>query len=91
MEQRLIDAGMAQEIADKELSTDEAGVVQFVLSHTPTIEAEPVRHGRWVYTSSSCSWLTAVDRCSYCGAEDEGLNNWSYCPNCGAKVDLKED
>ena len=39
---RLIDADVAQSIADKELFIDEAGTVQFVLSHTPTIDAVEV-------------------------------------------------
>ena len=35
---RHIDAHLAQEIADKELSVEEAGIVQHVLSHTPTAQ-----------------------------------------------------
>ena len=67
---RLIDARLVQEIADREIGGETASLVQYVLSHTPTIEvkdlieyhldelsrtihcsvieAEPVRHGRWV-------------------------------------------
>ena len=41
-EKRLIDAKLAQHIADVELTPDEAGVVQWVLSHTPTVDAVPV-------------------------------------------------
>jgi len=36
---RTIDAHLAQEIADKELTIQEAGIVQHVLSHTPSIQA----------------------------------------------------
>ena len=39
---RLIDARFAQHIANVELSPDAAGTVQWVLSHTPTIDAVPV-------------------------------------------------
>lgn len=39
---RLIDADVAQRIADEELTVSDAGTVQFVLSHTPTIDAVPV-------------------------------------------------
>lgn len=46
----------------------------------PTIEAKPVRHGRWL---SSPFGLYA---CSVCGVNDLfGLS--SYCPNCGAIMD----
>lgn len=39
---RYIDADIAQAIADEELFVDEAGVVQFVLSHTPSADVAPV-------------------------------------------------
>lgn len=41
---RLIDADAAQSIADKELSIEESGIVQHILSHTPT-EVNLVRCG----------------------------------------------
>lgn len=53
---RLIDAHLAQEIADRELTVRDAGNVQFVLSHTPTIDAEPVvRCGECKYWKPSDS------------------------------------
>ena len=39
---RLIDADVAQRIADEELTVSDAGTVQFVLSHTPTADAVEV-------------------------------------------------
>lgn len=39
---RLIDAKFAQHIANAELSPDTAGTVQWVLSHTPTVDAVEV-------------------------------------------------
>ena len=56
----------------------------------PTIEAEPVRHGRWV-----------DNHCTECGEMPMGTEAWEmldvepprferfmdYCPNCGAKMD----
>lgn len=53
----------------------------------PTIEAEPVRHGRWVNDLDENGFLcSAWRKCSVCG----GLNfskRPPYCPNCGAKMD----
>ena len=46
----------------------------------PTIEAEPVRHGRWEYKHFS-----SEPHCSLCLAEYPIETN--YCPNCGAKMD----
>lgn len=65
------------------------------LEVTP-IEAEPVRHGRWVKTEEPLGWQE-VDcvECSVCheswiANEDYGfdfLDFWKCCPNCGAKMD----
>lgn len=55
----------------------------------PTIEAEPVKHGRWesieqrphlVYKCSECGDIWSYGAVVYC----------NYCPYCGAKMDLKE-
>ena len=58
----------------------------------PAADVAPVVHGRWDdsgrYTFPSGS--TAV-RCTNCGCalteSEYHLNNWNYCPACGAKMD----
>lgn len=42
----------------------------------PTIEAEPVRHGRW-----ECGGF-----CSECGLDNEERKT-PYCPHCGVRMD----
>ena len=56
------------------------------LRDTPTIqiEAEPVRHGRWLDGTSRGSYSIY---CSYCGSHKETICPSDYCPNCGAKMD----
>lgn len=51
--------------------------------HAPTIEAEPVRHGRWMCGD----YYDIGDVCSECDW-DSGMVNPTlrYCPNCGAKM-----
>jgi rubredoxin len=49
-----------------------------------TIEAEPVRHGRWVKTED-------VYRCTNCGTTNHvkevmGKPDYNYCPECGADM-----
>lgn len=59
---------------------------------TPAADVAPVVHGRWDdsgrYTFPGGS--TAV-RCTNCGCaltvSEYHLNNWNYCPVCGAKMD----
>lgn len=68
-----------------------------MLCEEPPAEVAPVRHGRWVIRGGRF-------RCSVCDAKalwncDGGIGGWSHeytqaksdrCPNCGAKMDLKE-
>ena len=67
-----------------------------MLDEAPTIDAEPVRHGRWI--SEKCNhkpcriknpekWVTY--KCSVCGYSN-GRKQSNYCPNCGAKMDKEE-
>ena len=66
--------------------------VSGVVDACPTVDAVPVVHGRWDdsgrYTFPSGD--TAV-RCTNCGCalteSEYHLNNWNYCPVCGAKMD----
>lgn len=58
--------------------------VDEVIANVPSIEAEPVRHGRWIRVDAFKSW-----ECSECGAL-ERHNCFDYC-HCGAKMDAKED
>lgn len=65
-------------------------------SDAPAADVAPVVHGRWDdsgrYTFPSGS--TAV-RCTNCGCalteSEYHLNNWNYCPVCGAKMDGGEE
>lgn len=62
--------------------------VEFIKKQ-PTIEVEPVKHGRWIGAplcgNDNC-------RCSECGswhnihANLRGEIKQKYCPNCGAKM-----
>lgn len=60
-----------------------------LIADMPGIEVEPVRHGYW--QDGGC-----YEICSVCGADhdryDDGgyLQDFAYCPACGAKMDLEE-
>ena len=61
-----------------------------ILEMLPAVDAEPVRHGRWInrgYVCGEYEW-----ECSVCGESEWrgstiGLH---FCPNCGAKMDGTE-
>ena len=54
----------------------------------PTIDAEPVRHGRWKkHTYWIGSWGENEMVCSVCEKKYKFHADYNYCPNCGAKMD----
>ena len=95
MAQRLIDANALKEsvhahdyvLKDCLNSTDKGmftvGIMQ-AIDEQPTIDAEPVRHGKWIYHIDSESigetWI-----CSECNGEE--LCKTKFCPHCGARMD----
>ena len=58
-----------------------------------TADVAPVRHGRWVdaYPDIEPNPMFMYGICSECGFEQAISKYLKYCPNCGAKMDEKED
>lgn len=63
-------------------------VAESLLENVPTIEAEPVRRGRWLAIKEKAPWLV----CSECGTYlyNEQKSVTKYCYNCGAKMEDEE-
>ena len=84
---RLIDA----DELEKNLSNDlpYKGSVKRVLIQAPTVEAEPVRRGKWVCIFEPDENDNVQCNCSVCGAGDLHAKNTvvPYCWKCGAKMD----
>lgn len=91
---RLIDAEELITILDEELQKGSSlskvllvGFAKQILNDAPTVDAEPIRHGKWIKKR-----LPHTDGGTYeifmCTECNEGFN-WrtNYCPNCGAKMD----
>lgn len=58
-----------------------------VLESAPTLEVEPVRHGRWEkggYACGETEW-----KCSVCGKTEwrTSCSRMKFCMFCGAKMD----
>lgn len=93
-EKRLIDANALE----RNVWLDGACLVIAVseVDNAPTVDAVEVAHGRWISVDSSY-WRWAHDgghtvehityRCSECSRKS--IIKTNYCPNCGAKMDLK--
>lgn len=90
---RLIDLDRIKPIDFPSTDMDGLDVVQY-LNTLPTIEAEPVKHGRWEETVVSYHdthtdeyWDEFYYEHRACGYQGDFMFN--YCPNCGAKMDLE--
>lgn len=57
--------------------------IERAIDDAPTVDAEPVRHGRWEFMNDY------TGRCSVCKEEVDidHLNEPMYCEKCGAKMD----
>lgn len=92
---RLIDADVAIEVVHKWLedvfcisSTEDEVTVFKRLRALPTVDAESVKHGRWVDFNPKDDFDPRMV-CSLCKGVDIPTARWKYCPICGAKMDLE--
>ena len=60
-----------------------------LIKRQPTIDAEPVRHGKWIKADSQQYFRKHYPcfTCSECGYRKDSQKKWNYCPNCGARMD----
>ena len=61
------------------------------LSACPTVDAVEVVHGRWV--NGTKSFRSGSIFTGYCcsNCDNFSVKNSNYCPNCGAKMNYKEN
>ena len=55
------------------------------IDEAPTIDAEPARHGRWIWVRDKYNYPIGM-KCSECGRRVKNFGE-NYCPKCGAKMD----
>lgn len=95
---RYIDADLAKDKIEERLFF-RAKDVERLLDDTPTADVEPVRHGHWIPSPDGINPI----RCSECNmpapfaAVENEFGDFeicrypsSYCHECGAKMDGKE-
>ena len=62
------------------------------LNHAPTVDAVPVRHGKWLYDNQFHWYRASCNHCGYYRVTDikaDGWNEWRFCPMCGARMDAE--
>lgn len=89
---RLIDADALNLEYEVDMADDwkTAHEIANVVKYAPTIDAEPVRHGKWNRYYRMHSGDTFVcNRCGSCFVVLQGADKMNYCPSCGARMDAE--
>ena len=88
----LIELLLSTAITDKQREYSEC--VQYAVQKMPTVDAVPVRHGRWIRVYSRPGVFKYLGwTCDQCGQRtgNEYAPQWyKFCPNCGARMDGKD-
>ena len=63
------------------------------VADAPTIEAEPVKHGRWhdCYQIDEFHYIRICSECANRNVFHKYDSVGNYCPNCGARMDGDSD
>ena len=80
------------------------GRARTLIAEAHAVNAEPVKIGDWIYDPNGMDWNLPAWRCSECHGRNDNLPadtenkrviyNWAghrYCPNCGAKMEMRDD
>ena len=76
-------------VGDKTVHVD--AFIKF-LKNRPAVDAEPIRHGRWIQSKTVPSYH-CCSRCRVLQKMKKSCNIYvfiHYCPYCGAKMDGKD-
>ena len=68
--------------------------IKAIVEDRPTIDAVPVRHGKWLDDGQYDNFFPHHEwRCSECGEHvlEIGVPWFNYCPHCGARMDEERD
>ena len=68
-----------------------AGGLRHDRTFAPTIEAEPVKHGRWVEHICFDDGFWVCSNCRFVSQATAAPKLYRYCPNCGARMDGDEN
>lgn len=89
-EVRLIDANSLKNSFDSAYTTfGQCVYAKGIVDRQPTIEAEPVRHGRWILERNPDGTPYCL-HCSECDPDFSVIYNGvatDYCPDCGVKME----
>ena len=65
-------------------------MAKVAINEQPTVDVEPVRHGRWIIKPDPYGFFDEIPVCSECGCTTKMRETYHYCPNCGAKMEVED-
>lgn len=87
---KLVRVGLSPEKAEEFAKTAFDATFK-TIDAMPTIEAEPIKHGRWIYIRDEEN--NGLYECSECHKRDIHAKECEvpYCWNCGARMDEQQE
>ena len=67
-----------------------AALAMEYVKQLPAADVQKVKHGKW----EKITFITGeINTCSLCGFGKSGYDDraYNYCPNCGAKMEVKNE
>lgn len=86
---RLIDAdNLKAEFTGNFQKEYDIAQIKAMIDVMPTIEIEPVKHGKWKHFGSGLNMPLYCSRCEK--TFPEWFKKFEFCPDCGARMDGKD-
>ena len=87
---RYIDAELVKaEFTGNFIEEYPTGLIKAIIGGVPTADVQEVKHGKWIDKGRGYGWYKECSNCSY--RNDYPMEDFKYCPNCGAKMDEMEN
>lgn len=81
---RLIDADTVEKYFYEHLDDLHMAAAMNAINEMPTVDAEPVNHGKWIYDESYTLYCSHCRNVAY--YSEWGAEKFDFCPYCGADM-----
>ena len=61
--------------------------IREMIDMMPTVDAVPVRHGKWEMKPDPYGFFDEIPVCSECGCTTKMREKTKFCPHCGTRMD----
>ena len=61
--------------------------IREMIDMMPTVDAVPVKHGKWEMVPDPFGFFDVIPVCTECGCTTKMREKTKFCPHCGARMD----